>query len=310
MKYFLLLLLLSTSLFSKDLILEVRHTIDGKEVVMGEIYDVYGIETKFDRLQYYFSHMEVVNSLQEEIDLDVDYLLVDINEERYSLGDIETEDIEKINFNFGLDRNTNHADPAQWPVGHPLALTTAAMHWGWASGYRFLAVEGYVKDIFQRWNNNFQYHLVGNQYFTELSHDIITEETDNEIIIKLDVELLEMLRNVSLTTNNVIHGAGGGCDLIHDNIVNGEVIKFIPTNIENESNIELNIFPNPANNHLNISISHEINNYSIEIFNINGELIKSINNTNRINISDLNNGSYYINIIHEGELIKSEKFIK
>ncbi len=61
-----------------------------------------------------------------------------------------------------------------------------------------------------------------------------------------------------------------------------------------ESN--LNLYPNPANDNLNIiGITDRIN--SIEIYDISGKLVSSVANPNNtISISDLSNGTYLIKI--------------
>lgn len=47
-----------------------------------------------------------------------------------------------LEFNVGLPAGINHADPAQWPAGHPLHPLVNALHWNWQGGYVFLALEG------------------------------------------------------------------------------------------------------------------------------------------------------------------------
>jgi hypothetical protein len=40
----------------------------------------------------------------------------------------------------------NHADPTQWPATHPLNANFTGLHWGWAGGYIFQAMDGKFKD--------------------------------------------------------------------------------------------------------------------------------------------------------------------
>jgi hypothetical protein len=47
-----------------------------------------------------------------------------------------------ITFSIGIDRQTNHADPARYPAMHPLNPVVNALHWSWQGGYVFLALEG------------------------------------------------------------------------------------------------------------------------------------------------------------------------
>lgn len=70
------------------------------------------------------------------------------------------------------------------------------------------------------------------------------------------------------------------------------------------------IYPNPSSNELNISnISNEII-HSIEIYNTLGQIcLKSMGNVSEINISNLQNGTYYIKVITEKSLF-TDQFIK
>jgi hypothetical protein len=73
---------------------------------------------------------------------------------------------------------------------------------------------------------------------------------------------------------------------------------------------QIEIFPNPTKNYLNI-ISPIENNLSFNIYNLTGELIKNIapNNSNTIDISDLKKGFYFIEIKNNtGSIVK--KIIK
>lgn len=79
-----------------------------------------------------------------------------------------------------------------------------------------------------------------------------------------------------------------------------------PTAIEENLN-ELSIYPNPANNLLNIQSSTQIQ--SVEVLNIQGQLIIKEGNVNQINVSSLTNGVYMIRIATNNG-VKVQKFVK
>lgn len=77
--------------------------------------------------------------------------------------------------------------------------------------------------------------------------------------------------------------------------------NFSLSSIENfNSNIELNLFPNPASTYFIIE-SPQLNNYfNIKIFNIEGRLVLDLNKKmvgEKIDISELESGSYFIKLI-------------
>jgi hypothetical protein len=77
------------------------------------------------------------------------------------------------------------------------------------------------------------------------------------------------------------------------------------TNISeiHNSEINLSIFPNPTNEFIKI-ISTEDENFTIQLFNINGKLLKEkkINNTdNTISMNEFTNGTYLLKITNKNE---------
>ena len=70
---------------------------------------------------------------------------------------------------------------------------------------------------------------------------------------------------------------------------------------ENDAN-SISLFPNPAQNVLNIDGNFE----SIEIYDVFGKLVFASDNKSEVNISGLANGSYYVNILTSDSVIKKK----
>lgn len=79
------------------------------------------------------------------------------------------------------------------------------------------------------------------------------------------------------------------------------------------------IFPNPVDTHLNVRLlSHDDDNgiVSIDIYNVNGSIIKqfkngfSLSKTLQLDISDLQSGIYFVRISDATSVLKSHKIIK
>ena len=103
-----------------------------------------GEEVYIDRLEYYMSMFTLVHDGGQETPIDGAYVLADgFVDELHPLGEVSgVDNVEALKFFVGIDPDNNHADPAAWPSDHPLAPQVPSMHWGWASGYRFVALEG------------------------------------------------------------------------------------------------------------------------------------------------------------------------
>jgi hypothetical protein len=98
----------------------------------------------------------------------------------------------------------------------------------------------------------------------------------------------------------------GNVDVIIDS-VDIQYNTFL--NIENTS-IDFNVYPNPANNILNISISE--NNTFISLFDIVGKKVSEmelLNGNNTLNIENLNPGIYFYSIKRNGNIIETKKLV-
>jgi hypothetical protein len=65
---------------------------------------------------------------------------------------------DRIRFHVGLEPGLNHSDPALYPPGHPLNPNLNGLHWGWAGGYVFFALEGLWRDERGQWRG-YSFHL-------------------------------------------------------------------------------------------------------------------------------------------------------
>ena len=106
---------------------------------------------------------------------------------------------------------------------------------------------------------------------------------------------------------------------IHNNTPQASIETFLfldsislTTNLSTISNLisNINIYPNPTENFLNISNPNNVEIKSISVVDINGRIVKNQSNSlSQINVSDLNAGVYFVTIeAAEGKTTK--KFIK
>jgi len=73
---------------------------------------------------------------------------------------LPAEEFHAIRFQVGLDAQTDATDPQVWPADHPLHPNVCGLHWGWRSGYVFLALEGHWAPR-KGETSGFSYHLAG-----------------------------------------------------------------------------------------------------------------------------------------------------
>jgi cytochrome c peroxidase len=73
---------------------------------------------------------------------------------------LPAQDFKAIRFRVGLNSKLNSSDPQEWPADHPLHPDVCGLHWGWRSGYVFLAVEGHWSPAAGK-TGGYSYHLAG-----------------------------------------------------------------------------------------------------------------------------------------------------
>ena len=73
---------------------------------------------------------------------------------------LPAEQFKAIRFRVGVDAETDKTDPQIWPPDHPLNPDVCGLHWGWQSGYVFLAIEGHWEPAAGK-TSGFSYHLAG-----------------------------------------------------------------------------------------------------------------------------------------------------
>jgi hypothetical protein len=86
------------------------------------------------------------------------------------------------------------------------------------------------------------------------------------------------------------------------------------TNIENHSiDFEMNVFPNPTSKSVTIIVKELKDNISLTLYGVDGKIIlteriRSLET--KLNVEQFANGVYFLNLIKDGQLIKSYKVLK
>jgi len=166
-----------------------------------------------------------------------------------------------------------------------------------------------VQQLFCSNNPNIQTINIKNNVYTTSDPDLLYygfKIENNPKLISICVDEGEQ-NNLSYnnfsynTSGNVIVYAGPTCSKI--------VVPLSVPDLNSQSKNNSIVFPNPTNTILNISTNDTIVVQKATIYNTLGQLIKIINNSSTIDVSELKAGTYFISI--EGENGKStQKFIK
>ncbi len=245
------------------------------------------------------------------------YLLVNAaSRTTAELGEFNIDKLEKIKFHIGVDPDHNHLDPTSFPTSHPLAPKAPSMHWGWAAGYRFVAMEGNGGSSY---NQLFQLHGLGDINYQTTEVDLDLTGNNNEVNIDLHADYTKLLENISLNSGVIVHGDNLQAKQCLENFrdyvfsspsITSSTIDFSEVN-------SFGVYPNPVvanETRVKLDIANKLNNYNIQITSVEGKLVQniiSVNDGQTINLDNYAPGMYFVNLVKEGHIIITEKiFVK
>ncbi len=274
--YILALLFLSVSIHAqKNVVLNINHFI-GDEFYDSELIGTndLGNDFKVNRLEYYLSQITLIHDGGAETLIEDLWLLVnpELNQS-YELGQFTFENLEGIRLGIGVEEEVNHDDPALWPSDHPLAPKNPSMHWGWAGGYRFVAMEGTAGSNF---NTVFELHGTGdvNYSTTQITLEGVTQ--DDQVDIYVNADYAKALEGISLNDGIISHGEIGEAKLC---LRNFRDYVFSPGSFVSSNNtislIDFTVYPNPSlDGNINLETAEDA---LLELYDVHGKLVFSQN---------------------------------
>jgi hypothetical protein len=270
-----------------------------------------GLNFTFSRCEFYLSGISITHDGGQVTPIEDTWLLVRPAEQSsFSLGMHDITDVEAISWKVGVGQDMNHEDPSVLPSTHPLAPQNPSMHWGWTSGYRFIAIEGLAGENV---NLGWEIHALGDDNY--IADEILTGGvvSDDEVHIGITGAYENLIYTVSIETGVIAHAEGGSTiNRVFDNMVERVFTASdgTPASIAQAQNIAFEVYPNPAVNTLNLQSDQPVE--GLEIFSSIGQKLSITEQnlrSNQIDISSLPVGSYTIRVKVQGQWIVS-RFIK
>jgi len=176
-----------------------------------------GEEVYIDRLEYYMSMFTLVHDGGQETPIEGAYVLADgFVDELHPLGEVSgVDNVEALKFSVGIDPDNNHADPAAWPADHPLAPQVPSMHWGWAAGYRFIALEGGagVNGVITH-----EIHALGDDNHFPGETEVVASIENGMLILDVEADVIGFYNLLSVGGGLINHGENGEAVLVCNNL--------------------------------------------------------------------------------------------
>lgn len=271
-----------------------------------------GQSYKTSRLDYYISTFIIVHDggTETAVPLDVIAFIQPGTEVStlIPLGNYDITTVEKIKFSVGVYAPINNSDPALYDVGHPLGPKSPAMHWGWAAGYRFVAYEGYGGADYSQ---NFQLHGLGNANYFAQEQEVVSEMVEGTLVLNLDANYTEALRDINIATGIVSHGETGAALKMLENFRDYVFGNYYASIESDEVEFGWNIYPNPSNTgSITISFASITAPYIIQITNNLGQIVSETTVTsNQVEIEVPGSGIFNVSILIGDKVIARDQFI-
>jgi hypothetical protein len=274
---------------------------------LGHPFDV-------SRLEYYVSGISIIHDGGTATTIDSLWILVNATTPVVAdLGTHAIDEVEAIHFYIGVDPDHNHLDPASFDPSHPLAPKNPSMHWGWVSGYRFVAFEG---NGGPQYNQSIQLHGLGDQNYIKTRVNVSALPQDQRIDIHLDADYARVIEDISVNTGIIVHGEGLEAQQALENFRN---FVFSPSDVQTSVTghtfiNRFDVYPNPAvNGESTICIDAESEHtYGIRITDALGKQIalhKEVTPGISLFIKWNNPGIYFIQLLVDGQPSMSRKVI-
>lgn len=275
-----------------------------------------GHSFNLNRMQYYLSGFVITHDGAQTTTVSGVYALVDAAAPaQIDLGNFPSiTNIEAIKFSVGVNTPENNADPTLWPSTHALAPKSPSMHWGWASGYFFIALGGNSSPSL---NQQLELHALGNaNYF---SQTIVATATvvGGEKIINLNADYEMALKNIPISSGLVLHGSSGANATMvtnfRDFVFTASNLSGVGINENADFKNGIVVYPNPSNNGVFtfLSPNNIEEKYSYQITDITGKLIEfgEVSNKSGEQITIQNKGMYFLSFYEGKTNVATQKLI-
>jgi len=308
----------TSAIAQQEIKLKINHLL-ADQAFQFNTEAVNNISQTFDviRMQYYLSDFRIIHDGGQETVLPDAYVLANPEDtDAYTLGEANFANIESIVFRIGVDSLNNHGDPSTWPADHPLAPKNPSTHWGWASGYRFVMMEG--NGGISSADYVFEIHGLGDQHYKGLvSVNVYPVDEGTYSLIEINADYAGALNNINVSSGLINHGFDEEAAYIISNMKNhvfSEVELPTGVNIIEADLMSMNVSPNPAVGK-KISYSYNVEthkNLKLVLSDINGKIInnRQLNSNEGTGfLSVKETGNYLLLLLSDEKILSSIKIL-
>lgn len=259
-----------------------------------------GNDFNVSRLEYYISKISIKHDGGMVTDVPNHYILANGSQNVVEpLGSFNITSVESISFYIGVDTPINHADPSLQPSGHPLAPKSPSMHWGWSSGYRFVAMEG---NCGSSMNQVYEIHALGDQHYFKTTVNTTGVMKGGKLVIAIHGDYQQALKGIDISAGLIAHGDNAEEAKLLANFRDNVFSAGFPVSVASTMKSEgIYISPNPSvdgNVHLSFGASRL--EAEVSVTDIQGRLVKHVHKNAQDRALDMymeHPGLYFVKVL-------------
>lgn len=252
---------------------------------------------KLTRMEYYMTKFTIIHDggMMTTVPDNVVALVSADEQTSIALGSFNVTNIEGIKFHIGVHTPVNHNDPSLQANGSPLAFQNPSMHWGWTSGYRFIALEGKTGTSM---NQTTELHGLGDINYLETTVTALGSLYNGEYFININADYNRALEDIDISSGIIVHGEDQQAATMIQNFKNyvfSSSNSLAKVNPLVEANI--NLYPVPSNGKFTIETPSNFEGNIVKIFSSNGQLIsevKIVEGTEKTEVDIDNNAGLFL----------------
>jgi hypothetical protein len=304
----------SATIAQKDVVLNINHLLGEKSFELSMAAQN-NLDHDFDvtRLEYYIAEISVIHDGGQELMVEDLYVLANASSDtEIELGSHDVDQIEGVSFHIGVDEANNHLDPTLWPEDHPLYPKSPSMHWGWAGGYRFVAMEGFGGASLDQ---IYQFHGLGDVNYFKTSVLNPSVELDGKHYIHIDADYSKAIEDIQVKDGVISHGELGAAKKVLQNFRDNVFSPgSAPSSVWDRDDLkELQVYPNPNYGSSFTIEGIQENRGTLQVLDIHGQLLiqQEVNLQNGTYTLELENtGVFFIQFIADNTSVYSTRVIR
>lgn len=274
---------------------------------------------KVTRLSYYMSEVTVVHDGGQETAVSMDTVSL-LHAEALGgyttvqLGNLNITSVEGVKFHIGVKAPTNNGDPGLFPSSSPLSPQSPSMHWGWASGYRFIAYEGEGGPGFLQ---VFQLHGLFNENYFETSVTTSAQLVGGTLIIPLDADYERGLEDIDVSAGTIAHGVNledlTTIENFRDYVFTASSQTITADISDSEFLNRWSVFPNPTSgDNINVMLDANLEVDQVVLINPLGQKVDAIDvNSGESHALNTNEaGVYFVQLMSNGSVLSVKRIVK